>query len=183
MVSGEGISMCPDKVDAIMKWPPPTNAKELRSFLGLAGYYRRFIDGFSALATPLTDLLKQGSPWAWEDAAASAFAALKKAVTAAPVLQPYHPSLPTYLTIDASGTAIGAVLQQGPDEKSLRPVAFASRKLNAAEKNYPVHDQEGLALVHALKVWRHYLMGRHFTVQTDNHALKFIRTQPHLSTR
>lgn len=87
---------------------------------------------FSAIATPLTTLLRKSSQWVWEGAAATAFAALKTAVSSAPVIQPFSASLPTYLTIDASGAAIGAVLQQGPNESCLRPVAYDSRKLNSA---------------------------------------------------
>lgn len=128
----------------------------------------------------MTDPLKKGLIWQWEKPAATAFAACKQAISDAPVLPSFDPALPTQIAVDASEFAIGAVLQQ-ETPSGLKPVAFESRKLTPAERNYPVHEKENLAMVHALKLWRHYLIGRHFTILTDNHALKFLQTQPHLS--
>ena len=182
IVSDDGVSMDPAKVSAITAWPALTNVSELRSFLGLAGYYRRFVKGFSRMAAPLTALLAQGVSWRWEEAEASAFDALKAAVASGPVLQPFAPALPVTISVDASDFEIGAVLEQG-EKGSMHTVAFESRKLTPAEARYPVHEKENLALVHALKLWRHYLLGRHFVVHTDNYALQYLQTQPHLSGR
>lgn len=182
VISGDGVAMDPSKVRSIQDWPAPADSRQLRSFLGLAGYYRRFCKGFSALAAPLTLLLGKAIPWRWERAERSAFDAVKRAIASAPVLKPFDPDLPTEVTVDASEFAVGAVLHQGK-HPHMHPVAFESRKMTPAEQRYPVHEQEALALVHALKIWRHYLMGRPFKVKTDNWALKYLKTQSTLSSR
>ena len=182
VISVEGISMDPSKVKAILQWPAPSDVSQLRSFLGLAGYYRRFCRGFSGLAAPLTALQGKGVSWRWEEAERAAFEAIKHAIASAPVLKPFDPDLPTEVTVDASEYAVGAVMHQGK-HPHMHPVAFESRKMTPAERRYPVHEQEALALVHALKIWRHYLMGRSFKVKTDNWALKYLKTQPTLSSR
>lgn len=182
VVSAAGISMEQDKVKAIAEWPVPTSVSAVRSFLGLANYYRRFVRNFSAIASPLTALLQSDQKWCWEQSQADSFTALKAAISSAPVLTLPDESLPYVVTTDASGFAIGATLSQNQGN-GLQPIAFLSHKLHKAECNYPVHEQELLAVILALKEWRHYLHGSKFQVQTDHQSLRYLKTQPHLSSR
>lgn len=184
VVSGDGLKMDDKKVQAIKDWCVPSSVKELRSFLGLANFYRRFIKSYSSIASPLTDLLKKENGFAWSDAAQSAFEQLKSAVTSAPVLLPPNPHLPFTVVTDASGFAVGAVLCQDAGQ-GLQPVAFESHKMNGAERNYATHEQEMLAVVHSFRKWRHYLEGRKHvvTVVTDHASLKYFDSQPKLSRR
>ena len=182
VVSASGVEMDRDKVKAVTNWPIPKDAHDVRSFLGLAGYYRRFVRDFSKIAAPLSDLIKQTQAFKWTDTEQQAFEQLKRAVVQAPVLILPNMSTPFVVTTDASGFAIGATLSQDQG-RGLQPIAYMSRKMTPAQKNYPVHEQELLAVVSALQEWRHYLHGSKFTVVTDHHSLQHFQTQPHLSTR
>lgn len=186
VISGSGISLDPIKVAAVAAWTAPRTVKQLQSFLGFANFYRRFIAGFGQLAAPLTDLLtgapKGTTPLQWTTVHQTTFEDLKKALTTAPLLQPYDPQLPIRVTTDASDTGIGAELSQLHDKQWL-PVAYLSRRHSSAERNYTTHDKELLAVVRALRAWDHYLGGRHFTVLTDHRPLRFLRTQPNLGAR
>lgn len=170
VVSSEGVRMEQAKVNAVKDWPTPKDVSEVRSFLGLAGYYRRFVRRFAHIAAPLTNLLEKGAPFEWKLQQQGAFDSLKEALTTAPILQPYDPDLPCTVDIDASDFAIGAVLQQDFG-RGLQPVAYESRKLKRAERNYSARDREQLAIVHATKVWRHYLLGKPVTIRTDHRPL------------
>ncbi|KAJ9520936.1 hypothetical protein QJQ45_014130 [Haematococcus lacustris] len=187
IITSTGIACDPSKLAAINSWPVPTTVHDVRSFLGLANYYRRFVNNFSSIAAPLTALTqadghdKQGKV-TWTSTQQSAFDALKQALTSAPILIAPDPTQPYTLRCDASGIGIGAVLSQGTGPAE-RVVAYHSRKLLPAERNYPTHEQELLSLVEALKVWRHYLLGAHFTLLTDNWANKHLQTQPRLDSR
>jgi hypothetical protein len=174
--------MEPDKVEAITNWPIPTSITDIRSFTGLAGYYRRFISMFSDICAPLTALLKKDVKYEWSESTNEAFNKLKQAITSAPVL--INPDQTKSFTVvtDASGYAIGAQLCQDHGN-GLQPIAFMSKKMIPAELNYPVHEQELLAVICALDEWRHYLYGQHFTIITDHRSLQYINTQPHLSAR
>lgn len=183
VVGRRGLSMVEEKVKAISEWPAPQNVSEVRSFLGTAGYYRQFIKSFSELAAPLTTLTKDDVKFEWGQKQIEAFAQLKDAVKKGPVLALPDPNLPFVVHTDASGFAIGAVLSQKQTDGTVRPLAFLSKKMLDAETRYPVHEQELLAIVHALKTWRHYLHGRKFTVLTDHHSLQHFKTQPMLSGR
>lgn len=185
IVSADGIRPDPKKVQAILSWPPPRNTHDVRSFHGLASFYRKHIKGFSSIAAPITALTGSLSKFEWPPAAADAFEALKAAITSPPVLKPFNDAagVHTRVTTDASGHAIGAELSQSTDGHTWHPVSFASRKMTPAEANYPVHEQELLAIVDALKRWRHYLEGRRFVVFTDHHSLRYLQTQPQLSKR
>ena len=174
--------MMEDKVKAIIDWPTPSSVAHIRSFLGTAGYYRKFVTGFSRISAPLNELLKNDVSFVWKHHQAFAFKQMKDAIAASPVLILPDPKLPFVIHTDASGFAIGAVLQQDHG-KGLQPVAFLSKKMLDAETRYPVHEQELLAIIHALKSWRHYLMGTKFKVMTDHHSLKYFKTQPQLSGR
>lgn len=182
-VSAAGISMHQDKVQAILTWPPPDNLAQLQSFLGLAGYYRRFIKDFAKIAAPLTALTRKDHAYTWTSDQDTAFAALKQAITTAPVLALPDPSLPFILTTDASGTTIGAVLSQQRKD-GIHPVSFMSRKLRDSELNWPVHDKELFALIKALETWRHLLIGApRSTAYTDHQSLRYVQSQPKLNSR
>lgn len=181
-ITEHGIGPETSKITAIQEWPTPTNVKEVRSFVGLANYYRRFISKFAHVATPLTDLTKKDVPFTWGPLQQEAFDTLKVKLTTAPLLTLPDPNLPFHLNVDASDYALGAVLSQDQGQ-GLQPIAFESRKLNSAECNYPVHDREMLAIIHALQVWRHYLEGPPILGITDHDSLRHFLTQPHLTRR
>ncbi|XP_047267518.1 uncharacterized protein LOC124897941 [Capsicum annuum] len=161
-ISQGQIQMDSDKVEAIRDWEVPTKVPKLRSFLGLANYYRRFILGYSDIAAPLTDLLKKN----------------RAAIIKEPIL-----ALPDFTKLfevqtDASDFAIGGILMQEG-----HPIAFESKKLNDAERRYTVHKREMTAIVHCLRTWRHYLLGAHFIVKTDNVATSYFQSQKKLSPK
>src|ERR1700737_3049128 len=182
VINEHGIKMESSKVHAVTNWPIPTNVHELRSFLGLAGYYRRFVKDFSRIASPLTALLPKNQKYEWGADQDNAFTALKQAVSSAPILIIPDPQLPYTVATDASGYAIDAALCQDHGN-GLQPCAFLSRKMNDAKRNYPVHEQELLAIVHALREWRHYLLGNRITIITDHRSLQYLATQDKLSAR
>ncbi|RVW19712.1 Retrovirus-related Pol polyprotein from transposon 17.6 [Vitis vinifera] len=164
------LMMDDSKVKAIQEWEPPTKVPQLRSFLGLVNYYRRFIKGYSARSAPLTDLLKKNKAWEWDERCQQAFENLKKAVTEEPVLAlPDHTKVFEVHT-DALDFAIGGVLMQ-----DRHPIAFESRKLNDTERRYTVQEKEMTAIIHCLRTWRHYLLGSHFIVKTDNVATSYFQ--------
>lgn len=182
IISSNGVQMEPEKVKAIQDWPTPKSVQDIRSFLGLAGYYRKFIQNFSKISSPLTELLKKDVSFEWTTRQEQAMNELKQAIMTAPVLiNPDH-KLPFTVVTDASGFAVGAALCQDQGN-GLQPVSFMSKKMLPAEKNYPVHEQELLAIICALKEWRHHLHGNHFKVITDHRSLKYLQTQTHLSAR
>ncbi len=184
MVDADGIHMMEDKVRAVTDWPQLRSVADVQSFLGTVGYYRRFVRMFSDIASPLTQLLQKEQPFVWGEAQQQAFSKLKSAVSQQPVLILPDVSLPYVVTTDASGFAVGAWLGQERGS-GLQPIAFLSKKMLPAERNYPVHEQELLAIVIALKEWRHYLSGVAFTIRvvTDHKSLIHFQTQPHLSPR
>ena len=177
VVSGAGVEVQPEKVDAVNDWPTPTKVSELRSFLGLASYYRRFIDSFSVIAAPLYQLMRKDSRFTWRDEQQLAFEQLKVALTTSPVLGCPQSEGTFCLDTDASERGLGAVLsqEQGGNERVL---AYASRTLSAAERNYSITRKELLAVIFGLKKFRPYLIGRRFTVRTDHAALKWLRQTP-----
>ena len=182
-IGREGLSVDPQKIDAVKQWPVPTNVSELRSFLGLAGYYRRFIGNYSMTALPLTELTKDEVEWQWSDKEKGAFDQLKQQLSSAPVLLLADPKLPYTIHCDASGFAVGACLMQDQGN-GLQPVSYISSKMKPAEINYAPHEQELLALVYACTKWRHYLHnGKPFTVLSDHKSLRYFTTQPDLSAR
>lgn len=185
IVSRQGVSMCPKKVEAISGWPTPTSVTDIQRFLGLTNFYRKFVAGYSRLISPMTDLTKKDTPFVWSDACKQAFQQLKDALSRDVILP--HPDLdkPFVLETDASDAALGAVLYQLDSDGRLRPLAFHSRKFLPAERNYTVHDRELLAIVDSLRHWRHYLMGSTHTVQiiSDHRNLTFFRTAQLLKPR
>ncbi|KAE8668323.1 cytochrome P450 78A7-like [Hibiscus syriacus] len=178
VVGGGKLQMDKDKIRAIDEWKPPTKVTELRAFLGLANYYRRFVKGYSKIATPLTELLKKDKVWEWSTKCQDAFKKLKEAMVNEPVLVLPDYTKPFVVFTDASDVAIGGVLMQEG-----HPVAYESRKLNETEKRYSVHEKEMTAVVHCLRTWRHYLLGSKFVVFTDNVANSYFLTQKKLSPK
>ena len=182
IVNQHGICVDPTKVKAIQDWPIPQSVSEVQAFLGLANFYSTFVHQFAKMAIPLTDLLNQATPFRWNKEQNTAFNQLKRALSTTPVRCIPDLSQPFQLETDASGFALGAVLSQEYDG-IWHPVAFESRKMSPAECNYPIHEQELLALVNALKVWRHYLLGSTITVYTDHQSLETFMDHKHLSRR
>ncbi|GBM36759.1 Retrovirus-related Pol polyprotein from transposon 17.6 [Araneus ventricosus] len=173
LVDEHGIYPDPQKTAAVTKFPVPENVSDVRSFLGLCSYYRRFIKNFSDIAKPLHDLLKKNAKFSWGTPQKESFLTLKKLLTSGPVLGHFLPNAETKIHSDASGYGIGAVLVQVQDGKE-RPLAYASRSLTAAEKNYSTTEKECLAVVWAISKFRPYLFGRPFTVVTDHHSLCWL---------
>ncbi|KAK8623622.1 hypothetical protein V6N13_064989 [Hibiscus sabdariffa] len=178
VVSAEGIQVDPGKIEAIVSWKQPKNVSEIWSFLGLAGYYRRFVEGFSIIAAPLTKLLKKDVPFVWTEAQRDSFEKLKEALTQAPVLVQPESGKDFAVYSDASHSGLGCVLMQEG-----RVIAYASRQLRPHELNYPTHDLELADVVFALKIWRHYLYGERCYIYTDHKSLKYLLTQKELNLR
>jgi transposase InsO family protein len=171
-VGRDGVKPMEDKVKAVMDFPAPRTLTQLRSFLSLASYYRRFIEGFSTIAGPLNELLQKKTVWRWGREQREAFMALKKALCTEPVLAYPDFNLPFVLYTDASNYGIGAILAQEHPDGTIRVVSYASRSLHNAEKQYAPTHKEALAVRWAVEKYRAYLLGRHFTIMTDHKALE-----------
>ena len=178
VVSASGIRVDPSKISAILNWKPPRNVTEVRSFLGLAGYYRRFVKGFSMIATPMTKLLQKDVKFEWTEKCQKSFDQLKTYLTEAPILVQPESGKEFVIYSDASLLGLGCVLMQEG-----RVVAYASRQLKPHERNYPTHDLELAAIVFALKIWRHCLFGEKCHVFSDHKSLKYLMTQRDLNLR
>jgi hypothetical protein len=151
---------------------------DIRSFLGLAGYYRRFIEGFSKISRPMTELLKKSKTFKWTPRCEANFQELKKRLTTTPVLTMPDMEKPFSVYCDASGQGLGYVLMQDG-----HVVVYASRQLRKHEEKYPIHDLELAAIVHTLKIWRHYIIGKRCEVYSDHKSLKYFFTKPDLNLR
>ncbi|WMV37755.1 hypothetical protein MTR67_031140 [Solanum verrucosum] len=178
IVSSEGIRVDSQKIEAVKQWPRPTSATDIRSFLGLAGYYRRFVEGFSSIASPLTRLTQKKVKFQWSDDCEKSFAELKTRLTTTPVLTLPEGSDGYVIYFDASRVGLGCVLMQRGNV-----IAYASTQLKVHEKNYPTHDLELAAVVFSLKICRHYLYGIHVDVFTDHKSLQYVFTQKELNIR
>ena len=182
-IGQDGLAVSQDKVTAVRDWPAPKDVKDVRSFLGLANFYRRFVQNYARLALPLTELTKESVTFAWGPEQERAFAALKDALSSTPVLLIPDPAKPYTLNCDACDYAIGATLQQDHGN-GLQPVAYRSRKLTDAERNYDTREKEFYALVDACSHWRHYLHGElPFSLLSDHDSLKYHKTMPNLTGR
>lgn len=168
IITAAGVATDPSKVSAMLQWPVPTNFTELRGFLGLTGYYRRFVQNYGLLAKPLTTLLRQ-KQFHWSETANTAFQLLKTAMTSTPVLTLPRFDIPFEVETDASDEGLGAVLmQQG------KPVAYLSKALGEKNKHLSIYEKEFLALIMAVDRWRQYLQRTPFTIKTDHQALSFL---------
>ena len=173
VISAEGVATDPKKIEVVTKWPQPASKMDVRSFLGLCSYYRRFVPSFADVTRPLHVLTEERSPFLWTNSCQQAFEALKTALTQTPILV-----LPTVdddfiLDTDASNVGIGAVLSRTKDGKE-QVIAFFSRALSKPERNYCTTRKELLALVKAVHHFHHYLYGRQFMVRTDHSALQWL---------
>ena len=179
LVTSEGVKPNPLKVDAVQDWPVPKNLTAVRAFLGLCSYYRRFIKGFATIASPLNRLLEAGQAFDWTDECQIAFERLKATLTGDEVMSyPNNQGL-FILDTDASDTGIGATLSQvqwceKTDRDEERPIAYASRSMNKAQRRYCTTKRELLAVIVFVQQFRHYLLGRHFIVRTDHSALRWL---------
>ncbi|GBG64310.1 hypothetical protein CBR_g41229 [Chara braunii] len=179
-ISAEGLKPDDAKVASIRDWPRPQSVTEMRSFLGMTGYYRTLVKNYSIVAAPLTDLTRLDTPWEWTDECEAAFRHLKHALTHYEVLKLPDPDKPFIVTTDASQYGIGAVLaqQEGP---KLRPVEYMSKKMSSQKLAKSTYEKELYAVYKALTHWRHYLLGRFFFLRTGHQTLRWMRTQPVLS--
>ncbi|GBG92109.1 hypothetical protein CBR_g54409 [Chara braunii] len=182
VISRDGLAPEAAKIAAIQEWPQPQTVRDVRSFMGLASYYRKFVRNFSAVAAPLTNLTKKDTPFLWSLHCQLAFTRLKKALTRAPVLKLPDPTLPFILTTYASQYGIGAVLQQD-DGNGLRPVEFMSKKIKTQKLQDSTYEKELYALVCALKHWKHFLLGRHFKIFSDHSTLQWMKSQGELNDK
>lgn len=172
IISGEGLATDPAKVQAIQDWPTPTSVRALRGFLGLARYYRKFVRNFGILAKPLNELLKKDAVFMWTTVHDTAFQSLKSALSAAPVLALPDFSVPFEVETDASGSGIGAVLQQRG-----HPLAYISKALGPRNQGLSVYEKEYLAILMAVDTWRHYLLQSEFIIHTDQKSLIHLNEQ------
>ncbi|XP_022849915.1 uncharacterized protein LOC111372007 [Olea europaea var. sylvestris] len=177
VVSKVGFAVDTSKVEAISQWPQPKTVTEVRSFHGLASFYRRFIPHFSSIMAPITNCMKDGR-FQWTHEAESSFQLIKQKLTTAPVLVLPDFTQPFELHCDASKVGIGGVLSQNN-----RPVAYFSEKLSGSKSRYSTYDVEFYAIVQAVRHWRHYLFHKEFILYTDHDALKHLGTQDNVSTR
>lgn len=171
IISAKGVAMDQSKVQAMLAWPTPKTLRDLRGFLGLTGYYRRFVQGYAAIAQPLTQQLKKDS-FGWTSDATAAFQSLKVALTKAPILRMPDFTLPFVIEADASGYGLGAVLLQ-----QSHPIAYYSKVLGVRAQAKSIYEKELMAVVLSVQKWRHYLLGRHFIIHSDQQSLKYLVNQ------
>ena len=177
VISGQGIATDPEKVHVVSEWPPPQNLRQLRGFLGITGYYRRFVKDYAKIAAPLNAITRKNQPFEWNEQCQIAFDRLKQALLSPPILAMPNDEGQYFLDTDASDHAIGAVLSQ-MQEGEERVIGYAGRALSRNEVNYCVTRKELLAVVYFTGYFRQYLLGRRFTVRTDHSALTWLRRTP-----
>lgn len=169
-----GVKSSPLKVSAIKDWPIPKDKKEVKSFIGLCSYYRKFVKDFATIAKPLHLLAEDKNPFIWDDSCQVSFDHLKSNLLQSPILAHPVPNLPFVLDTDASNFGIGAILSQSGCSDSEQIIAYFSKCLNKAERNYCVTRKELLAVIKAVEHFRHYLLGREFIIRTDHASLIWL---------
>ena len=180
VIGPEGIKMEEEKVKGVLEWPMPKLVKDIQKFLGLANYYRRFIEGFAMVARPLHDLVKKDKKWNWTEKEERVFRELKERFTKEPVLVAPDIDKKMRMEVDASDYTMGGVLSMECGDGLWRLVVFLSKSLNEMERNYEIHDKEMLAIIRGLEAWRHLLEGAQykFEIWTDHKNLEyFIKAQ------
>jgi len=178
MISKDGIAVDPDKIKAIINWHVPRDVSNVRSFIGITSYYRKFIEGFSKIAYPITSLKKKGKKYEWSEKCEESFKRLKELLTTTPILKIVDPHKDFVVCTDACNEGLGGVLiQEG------HVIPYESRKLKTHEKNYATYDLELAAIIHVVRMWRHYLIGRRFLLISDNISLKYLFDQQNLNAR
>ena len=177
LVSSSGIEPDPEKLSAVAEWPIPKTLTELRAFVALASYYRRHVEGFAGIARPLHDLTPENQPFIWTEIQQKAFEELKRRLCSYPVLATPIPEGEYVVDTDASNVALGAVLQQRQEGK-LRSIAYASRVMDPAERNYCTIRKELLGIIYGVLTFRHYLLGSQFLLSTDHGALTSLLESP-----
>uniref|UniRef100_A0A388MA01 Reverse transcriptase domain-containing protein n=1 Tax=Chara braunii TaxID=69332 RepID=A0A388MA01_CHABU len=182
VLDGDGVKREDSKIAAIRDWPTPRTLTELRSFLGLANYYRKFVRNVSTIVAPLRRLLRKETIWKWDKDCMSDMKKLKQALIEYPVLKVADPSLPFVVTTDASQYDIGTVLQQD-DGNGYRPVEFMSARMPSEKVAASIYERELYALRQALDHWKHYLLGRHFKVYSDHETLQWLKTQAKMTPK
>jgi len=185
VIGSDGIKMEKEKVDGILSWPEPRNIKDVRKFLGLANYYRRFIKNFAQVARPMNMLTRKDVKWQWKEEQQKAFDELKRIFTTKPVLVAPDLDKEFRVEADASNYATGGVLSMKDSDELWRPVAFISKSLSNTERNYEIHDKEILAVVRCLEAWRHFLeeVTIKFEIWTDHKNLKYFMKVQKLNRR
>ena len=185
VIGPEGIKMEKEKVKGVLEWPTPKSVKDVQKFLGLANYYRRFIEGFATVARPLHDLVKKDKKWEWTEKEERAFKELKERFTKEPVLAAPDIDKKMRMEVDASDYAMGGVLSMEYGDGLWRPVAFLSKSLNETEQNYEIHDKEILAIIRGLEAWRYLLEGAQykFEIWTDHKNLEYFMKAQKLNQR
>jgi hypothetical protein len=185
IASGEKVQADPSKITTAVDWPKPNNIKNVQEFLGFCNFYQRFIPSYSKIAKPLFDLLHKDKTWEWSEKAQEAFDGLKNTLKSAPVLMQPNTKEEFFLECDTSDYATGAILSQTGMDGKLHPVAFYSKSLSPAEKNYDIFDKEMLAVIRAFKEWRHLLEGTGKPIQilTDHKNLEHFATKKGLNHR
>jgi hypothetical protein len=178
VISRKGVAVDPEKVKVVVEWTRPTSVFEIRSFLGLTGYYRHFIEGFSMLSGPLTALTRKNAHFVWTDECEQCFQELKRRLVTAIILALHIESGNFVVYSDASKKVLGCVLMQNGNV-----IAYSSCQLKPYEQNYPTYDLKLAAVVFALKIWRHYLYGEQCKIYTDHKSLKYLFTQNELNLR
>jgi hypothetical protein len=182
--AGKGVRMDPEKVKAVIEWEAPRSIKGVQSFIGFANFYRRFIDKFSDIVRPITNLIRKNQAFEWTSEANAAFEKLKQMFVSGPILSPFEHHRTTVIETDASGWCIGGTLFQEDDEGMLRPCAYYSKKNSSAECNYEIYDKEMLAIVRCLEEWDADLRSvESFQIRTDHKSLEYFMTVRKLTER